>query len=219
MSTNTFLHKVDMQLLNNIVVLLVIYWRFYKKIMGKNTGTKTDKRIEKTKRAIKNAFIELRAKKSLEKITVKELCELAYINKSTFYSHYEDIYALSNAFEYEMVSEIVSSIPKDLDYNFSNPEIFTREVTLAFIKHIPQIKIIFSGNGQTHLATHLESIIKKTIYSKYPEYENNIENNILLSYCIHGAYYASLNNPNADSETIIHVLENAVKALQSLYER
>ena len=52
-----------------------------------------DKRIEKTKKSIKNAFMELRAKKPLEKISVKELCDLAYINKSTFYSHYEDIHA------------------------------------------------------------------------------------------------------------------------------
>lgn len=214
---------MDMQLLCEIVGLLASNRRFFKYIMDKITNqitdTKTDKRIEKTKRAIKNAFMELRARKSLEKITVKELCELAYINKSTFYSHYEDIYALSDSVEYEMVLEIVSSIPKDLDYNFSNPEIFTREVTLAFIRHIPQIKIIFSGNGQTHLASHLETIIKKTIFAKFPEYESSIENNILLSYCIHGAYNASLNNPNADSETIIRVLENAVKALQPLYKK
>ena len=176
-----------------------------------------DKRIEKTKQAIKSAFMELRAKKSLEKITVKELCELAYINKSTFYSHYEDIYALSDAMEYDMVLEIISSIPRDLDYNFSNPEIFTREVTLAFAKHMPQIKLMFSGKSQTHLATHLETIIKKIIFTKYPQYKDNDEMNILLSYCIHGAYNASLSNPTADSETIIRVLENAVKALQPLY--
>lgn len=176
-----------------------------------------DKRVIKTKRSIKNAFMELRSKKSLEQITVKELCELAYINKSTFYSHYEDIYALSDALEYEMVLEIVSSIPKDLDYNFSNPEVFTREVTLAFAKHMPQIKLMFAGKNQTHLATHLEKIIKQIIFTKYPEYENDAKMNILLSYCIHGAYNASLSNPNADPETIINVLENAVKALWPLY--
>ena len=48
-----------------------------------------DIRIEKTERAIKNAFLELRSRKPLGKITVKELCSLAAINKSTFYSHYE----------------------------------------------------------------------------------------------------------------------------------
>ena len=36
-------------------------------------GGKMDLRIEKTERGIKNAFIELRSKKPLEKITVKEL--------------------------------------------------------------------------------------------------------------------------------------------------
>lgn len=176
-----------------------------------------DKRIEKTEKAIKEAFMELRKIKPLEKISIKELCEMAYINKSTFYSHYENIYALSDAIEYETVLSIVSSIPNDLDYTFINPELFTREVTLAFAKHMPQIKIMFSGKNQTHLAIHLEIIIKKLIYAKYPEYENDIEKNILLSYCIHGAYNASLSNPTADPATIIRVLENAVKALKPLY--
>lgn len=176
-----------------------------------------DKRIEKTKHAIKSAFMELRSRKSLEKITVKELCELAYINKSTFYSHYADIHALSDALEYEMVVDIISSIPKDLDYNFSNPEIFTREVTLAFIRHMPQVKVMFSGKNQTHLAAHIEAIVKKTIYTKYPEYESNIEHNILLSYCIHGAYNASLSNLNADPETVVRVIESATRLLQPLF--
>lgn len=43
-----------------------------------------DLRVEKTEKAIKNAFIELRSQKPLEKITVKELCAEARINKSTF---------------------------------------------------------------------------------------------------------------------------------------
>ncbi|MCD7842055.1 MAG: hypothetical protein LUG56_06245 [Lachnospiraceae bacterium] len=44
-----------------------------------------DIRIKKTKESITNAFLELRSRKPLEKITVKELCEKAMINKSTFY--------------------------------------------------------------------------------------------------------------------------------------
>ena len=71
-----------------------------------------DIRIEKTERAIKQAFMELRAQKPLEKIKVKELCDLACINKSTFYAHYQDIYALANAMEDEMVEEVVESLPQ-----------------------------------------------------------------------------------------------------------
>ena len=54
-----------------------------------------DLREKKTKRNIRNAFIELRAKKPLERISIKELAELAEISKATFYLHYKDIYDLS----------------------------------------------------------------------------------------------------------------------------
>mgnify|MGYP000260241491 CR=1 FL=1 len=69
-----------------------------------------DIRIEKTERAIRNAFLELRAAKPLEKITVKELCSLACINKSTFYSHYKDIYDLSDQLETDVVASVIEAI-------------------------------------------------------------------------------------------------------------
>ena len=69
-----------------------------------------DKRIIKSKENIKNAFIELRTKKELRKITVKELCEKANINKSTFYAHYEDIFQLSDQIESDVVKQIIDSI-------------------------------------------------------------------------------------------------------------
>lgn len=53
-----------------------------------------DLRIKKTKRAIRSAFAELIKEKPMEKITVKEIAELAEINKTTFYAHYETVYDL-----------------------------------------------------------------------------------------------------------------------------
>ena len=102
----------------------------------KKSENKSDLRIRKTEQAIKNAFIELRAKKPLEKITVKELCELALINKSTFYSHYEDIYALSESMEQETVESIIGSIDHLKDYTTDNSDAFTRELCLAFMSQI-----------------------------------------------------------------------------------
>ena len=69
-----------------------------------------DIRIQKTQAAIKNAFFELRAQKSVEKITVKELCQRAQINKSTFYTHYDDIYALSDAMQAEAIAFVLGTI-------------------------------------------------------------------------------------------------------------
>ena len=69
-----------------------------------------DLRIEKTRCAIRNAFLQLRSKKPLEKITVKELSELANINKATFYLHYHDIYDLSESLERDVVRECLHGI-------------------------------------------------------------------------------------------------------------
>ncbi len=55
---------------------------------------KSDRRARKTQSSIKQILIHLLKQKELEKITVTELCELADINRSTFYSHYCDIYEL-----------------------------------------------------------------------------------------------------------------------------
>ena len=130
-----------------------------------------DLRIEKTERAIKNAFIELRAKKPLEKITVKELCAEACINKSTFYSHYADIYALSEAIERETVLSIIDSIKDLKDEFFDNTAGVTRALCLAFLSQVSLIRILFSGKEQNHLANQLDRELKKVIFRKNPEYE------------------------------------------------
>lgn len=49
---------------------------------------KSDARVRYTKMVIKNSFVKLLAKKPLEKVTVKEICELSEINRATFYKYY-----------------------------------------------------------------------------------------------------------------------------------
>ncbi|MBP3677848.1 MAG: TetR/AcrR family transcriptional regulator [Agathobacter sp.] len=176
-----------------------------------------DIRIEKTEKAIKNAFMELRSKKALEKISVKELCELACINKSTFYAHYADIYALSESLEIETVNSIVNNIPKTIDYTHFNPADFSRELCISFMAHISIINILFSGNDYGRLANRIEIAIKEIIFKKYPERKTDEEYNILLSYCIHGAYHAYASNQQVPPERLISTIENIVKTLQPLY--
>ena len=54
-----------------------------------------DRRIIKTKRSLKTtALIELLAKEDFEHISITELCRRAEVSRITFYSHYNDKYAL-----------------------------------------------------------------------------------------------------------------------------
>lgn len=62
---------------------------------------KTDARVKYTKMMIKNVFLELLKEKPVSKITIKEICDKAEINRGTFYKHYQDIYELMETLELE----------------------------------------------------------------------------------------------------------------------
>ncbi len=49
-----------------------------------------DKRIEHTRKRIRESLVALSIKKPFPEITVKELCLSAGINRSTFYAHYKN---------------------------------------------------------------------------------------------------------------------------------
>ena len=79
-----------------------------------------DLRIVKTIEGIKSAFEELICEKDYEKITVKELCDKARINKKTFYHYYETLDSLLAEMKMEMSTEYIERIknyvlPEELD--------------------------------------------------------------------------------------------------------
>ncbi|MBR6428779.1 MAG: TetR/AcrR family transcriptional regulator [Clostridia bacterium] len=71
---------------------------------------KTDARVRYTKRAVKEAFLSLLREKPINKITVKEVCGLAEINRATFYSHYSDCYALMESIEQELLGAFTQAL-------------------------------------------------------------------------------------------------------------
>ena len=50
---------------------------------------RSESRYFATATRMDEAFLALLAKKDFEYITVKEICEVAGVNRSTFYPHYE----------------------------------------------------------------------------------------------------------------------------------
>lgn len=67
---------------------------------------KEDRRIRRTKSAIKEAFIDLLNEKEIEKITIQDITKRADINRGTFYLHFEDKYLLLDEMENECIAEI-----------------------------------------------------------------------------------------------------------------
>ncbi len=160
-----------------------------------------DNRTEKTRRSIYNAFIGLRSKKPLERLTVKELCEEAQINKSTFYVHYRDVYDLSDKIESEIVRGIIQDLENSEDL-FLNTKQFTRNLFTAYISQSALINTVFSGSRTEQLPGKLEDALKEMLYENHPELRDDRELNILITYSVYGGYYSYLKHIKSSGETI-----------------
>lgn len=67
---------------------------------------KDNRHVSMTKKIIKDTFIEMLEKKNIQKIYVRELCETADINRSTFYKYYESQYDLLAEMQNDLLIQI-----------------------------------------------------------------------------------------------------------------
>lgn len=171
-----------------------------------------DLRVKKTKSAIINSFLQLRSKKPLERITVKELSDLAQINKATFYLHYKDIYDLSESLENELLDSVLGSI-RHPNAVLSEPKIFIRELIDGFIANQTLIDIIFSNDRRGILVDRLEIKIREFLFENYPQCRDVPEINLLLSYTIKGGYYAFTDNAQYDPATRAEIISEMAEQL------
>ena len=102
-----------------------------------------DRRVRKSKAAIKKAFIQLLEDSQIERITIRQISDKADINRGTFYLNYDDKYALLE----EMEDEQIADLKKLVDIRKVNLaqktaeefiEIFSNEVIKKVIIHISE---------------------------------------------------------------------------------
>lgn len=95
-------------------------------------NTKNNQRYHSSDIRMKSAMLKLMARTPFEKITVKEICANAGVNRGTFYCHYRDIY--------QMLEEIEEHLSNELIEISSNWNICPEEVTADFF--IPYIRFM-----------------------------------------------------------------------------
>lgn len=66
---------------------------------------KSDLRVVKTRRVIREALLELMSERELSRISVSELCARAQINRKTFYRHYRVVGDVILELENDMLGE------------------------------------------------------------------------------------------------------------------
>ena len=142
---------------------------------------KEDRRVRKTRSAIKSSFIELLNEKELEKITIQDIADRADINRGTFYLHYEDKYLLLSDMEDEFISQmtflnhlhnIMEKNPEDTAKNFIN--IILKNMLQHISDHITFYQTILQLNRKSKLEEKIYSLIGENM-QKYISKNHEIE--------------------------------------------
>lgn len=174
-----------------------------------------DLRTERTKRSIEYAFLELRKQKPLEKITVKELAELAYINKATFYTHYHDIFDLADQLENAFFENTLAGIP-DLECIITDPKKSVKNLSQTLSQKKELSDILFSGSRQNYYAQKLNIALRKIIDERYPEKSNDLTWNVVLTTLIQGCYQAlSVYSDGSNTDELAQILGEINECLKN----
>lgn len=90
--------------------------------------TRNDRRVTRTIRSIEQSLIHLLKSRHISKITVTELCNLADINRKTFYTYYES------------VDQVLAKINKDIIYELrSQIELLKSKLQLPHVKDLIEL--------------------------------------------------------------------------------
>lgn len=149
----------------------------------------TDLRVIKTERSIQDAFIKLRAQKPTSRITVKELCETALINKATFYLHYKDIYELSDMLENKLITDCLATIS---DEDAASLEKVVFDFAKAFSSQSKLVHILFSDGDRDadKLAGKVTEFVRERVFAFAPHRRDDLGFNIRLTAAVYGGFHA-----------------------------
>ncbi len=125
---------------------------------------KEDRRVKYTKMVLKESFIRLLSIKDLSKITIKEICGDADVNRATFYSHYEDQYDLMRDIENDLFENINAYLSENNINTHKNRDwkntVDAVEKILDYIKGNAEIcKVLLNDRGDLHFQKKLMMLV------------------------------------------------------------
>lgn len=114
----------------------------------------TDRRVRYTRMVLKNALLELLADKPINKTTIKEICELADVNRGTFYTHYTDQYDLLQDIQDEFAEQVAELHAQRRSSRLDTLQMLT-ELLEYCRQQQPLCSILFTTSGNDDLVSHL----------------------------------------------------------------
>lgn len=154
-----------------------------KRCPSKKEGSTIGQSLSKGELSIRKAFLQLRRRLPVSKIKVTELCSLANVNKSTFYRYCQDVYALAEIMEQELLQALIDDITAH-ESIYENPTLFFRSFRHAMEKHFPQEEALFHDDYDRMMYRLAEAL--KDYY--LGDCERTQDEYLLLSYVLGGSF-------------------------------
>ena len=125
----------------------------------------TDTRVQFTKEMLKRAVLQILQEKSIERVTVTEICARAGINRGTFYLHYSTPVDLLKEAENALVQEALDYL-KSYDGDLVNTDM-TMLIFESLKANMDDWKIITGPNGDPQLFRSLFRIVKEKMLQEW----------------------------------------------------
>lgn len=171
-----------------------------------------DLRIIKTKQQIKQAFLSLRRQYTPEKIKVKDICEKAMINKTTFYKHYVDSLDLANEIEQGCIEKLLGTFSEKKKL-FDSPMAYVQGLLGAVEKQAEELRTVYRGRMDAFMAK-LESGLMQA-YESVENTERRMAATFMISGIVHvlGQWLQSDEGKRPDVSTVVAYMERITRSI------
>ncbi|MGB8455618.1 MAG: TetR-like C-terminal domain-containing protein [Anaerocolumna sp.] len=121
---------------------------------------KENRKTRYTRMVLQESLFELMEKKPIIKITIKELCENADINRTTFYAYYTDQYDLLRKIEDETLLWVKESL-SNLNGKTDKDErmMVLEKIFQYFVENSRHLKILMSKQGDIDFQKQMFTLI------------------------------------------------------------
>jgi len=150
-----------------------------------------NQRVRITKKLLQDSLISLLQKERLHKLSIKQICDKAQINRSTFYKYYGSQYDLLEEMENDILNRINSYIEPGTENNTSyDPQRFTKAI--AFIsENIDLCRLLLNNNVDPKFPEKLVMSLQSITHLKENQFSGELtdaERAYILDFAIGGGF-------------------------------
>ena len=129
-----------------------------------------DRRVRKTRRQLRECLISLLKEKKVQDITVRELTDMADLNRGTFYLHYKDVFDLLEKTEAELQDEFNQlGLKHDAVDLKQRPAVIFNEIYSLVYENADLIEILLGENGDLNFVNRLKKLIREKCLKDWME--------------------------------------------------